>query len=310
MMMSKQCLTQWSLAAAIVGIGATASVQAAPIVYEGFDYTDGQAIHGQTGGTGFGANAWTRKWGSEEINASAPGMTYGDLDTTGGQANVDVLMIPNGSSGFPRFELQRTIDTSSVDPGLLEAGKFGKTGTSIWGSVIVKNSGTGPPDSLQWLGLHLGDMDLGDMGGSANLNWGLHLNGTTMLSDVSVATEALLVYRIDFNVGADDVFLWVNPDLNTFDPLTTAADIEATDLTLLDRPDISFDEIVVTGGTHSQGVGGAGDTFTRSDDEPYAFIDEIRLGATAADVLPIPEPASAGLICLGGMLIFSSRHGR
>jgi len=37
-------------------------------------------------------------------------------------------------------------------------------------------------------------------------------------------------------------------------------------------------------------------------------VDEIRIGTTLADVIPVPEPASVALLGLGGLMLLRRRR--
>ena len=86
---------------------------------------------------------------------------------------------------------------------------------------------------------------------------------------------SLLVFRIDFLGGSENINLYVNPTLGT-EPATASA---------------------TTTKTNQLNV----DSFRIQSADP-GTLDELRFGTTYADVTPfaVPEPASAALVLLGG----------
>jgi hypothetical protein len=81
------------------------------------------------------------------------------------------------------------------------------------------------------------------------------------------ATVRLLVYRFDFKPGSEEAWMWVDPKPGTA-PAPSEANIHATDVT-----DFRFDAV-------NLGSGG-GATF---------HLDELRIGTTFADVVPLETP--------------------
>jgi len=103
---------------------------------------------------------------------------------------------------------------------------------------------------------------------------------------------AWAVMRIDFIGGANNQYLWLNPDPNV-EPSTGTANV-----TILNAAAVTgFDAI-------RPFVGNA------QSDRPFGVlaIDEIRLGTTYADMSAIPEPSSMALLLLGGSLAFRRRR--
>ncbi len=99
----------------------------------------------------------------------------------------------------------------------------------------------------------------------------------------TAGADGLLVFRIDFGVGnADTITFFSNPDLTTFNGSGGTSS----------NGDFSFLSIgyIVLNGTDNGG------------DE--LRVDNIQLGATLADVVPIPEPTTlAAMALLGGAML-------
>src|ERR1700691_5917622 len=74
-----------SIFVALLGFAACSTGGAqTTVAYEGFNYTGGSALGGQSGGTGW-TTAWVNDYASgATLDVSATGMTYAGLSTTGG----------------------------------------------------------------------------------------------------------------------------------------------------------------------------------------------------------------------------------
>ena len=113
------------LTAAVVIMSCPAS-RAQLIAYDGFNYTSGQSLGGQTGGSGFAA-AWALVSGNVTVQTGslAPAAPSGSLAETGNSVNAT----PAGSL-VPA-------DASRV----LASPVTGTVGTSIWLSVVMQGPG-------------------------------------------------------------------------------------------------------------------------------------------------------------------------
>ena len=272
-------------------LGTHSAVQGALVAYEPFDYSAG-ALGSASGGTGFAGN-----WSSNgTTNVVAADLTYGDLDTAGGR-------IGNLSGGQNRFGASRTIDLST--PGLLADGE------ELWFSLMMGYDSGGnrtnsrltfvlgtesmsganfayyfPTAGATGLGVTLGrfgsngrivatqvrDSTFGASGFGGNV-YGTGQT-TTVVPDSNGSLNVdyrLVVGRITWGASTDtiDIFL---PDTNL-----NLGSVHST-LTV-DVDQSGYDTI----------------SFARGD---KMVMDEIRFGATSADVLPVPEP---GVALLGGL---------
>ena len=222
------------ISTAVIGFICSSSDASAALVYEPFDYaTGGQGVSFQNGGVGFSGS-----WGTSLHDVTSPGLAYPGLATVGNKAESD----PASGTNFR---------------GLSET--FGTEGTSWYFSFIGQKLTV--DDNSRFFGVALYNTGgetllVGQSSGSPN--WNIARGPTIAASTVSSQDEALLLVRVDSNVGDDDITLWVNPDLS----LPEASNPSAASLTL--------DLDVIT--TIRMGGGMANATQVAS----HHIIDEIR----------------------------------
>jgi len=242
------------------------------IAYEGFAYDKGQSLEGAKGGIGW-KGEWFGPKGVTGLTITETGMSFANLSVTGGkslQAGTDARL-------FRYLDVDRPEVAQLVENGA--SGKtFGKDGTTIWISFLI--SCTSYP-KLAYGGMHLMDgvhlgpdykktqrIQLGrqnmgthwllcrtDQGGPAAGKW----DGTV----TSDQTVRLLVYRFDFKPGAEEGWMWVDPQPGQA-PDTSKADLHAPSIA-----DFRFNAVNVGSG------GGA--TFD---------FDELRIGDSFMVVAP------------------------
>lgn len=282
---------------AAIAVAATLAVAqtslAAPLVEESFDYgsslSSGNNIAGANGGTGF-SGAWANTRNSPDY--IEPGNTAGDLIVAGGKAQG------NAWSG-----IARPLDGSLASNNLLD------DGATLWFSAILDLAGQNTANADINIALtNAAKFDSGTFSNRENLDgatnegvgvthsggniravyWdsagGRTESGITSLSIGGAnPASALVVGKITWGAGSETIELYA-PDANlnlgsAITSLTTAGNLTQT----------SFNNLAI-----------------QFKDSPR--VDELRFGATSADVLPaIPEPASLGLIGLGGLLMIKRR---
>jgi len=212
------------------------------IASEDFDYAS-TLTTGANGGKGW-ANAWS---GVSFITAGS--LTLPGLASTGHK-----LTVSGSQSGADSVKCSfRDLATSGHD-GLLDGGKFGRDGTTLWISFLV-NCPTGRSTGFAGLSLFDGpqqDLFLGDTGAS-NV-WAFERSRQLQrFSDVE-ANDAVcfLVYRIRFQPGDEQIDMWVNPKPGRLQPADAEAaaseasvrDFRFTRLRLCAAPvPISFDAL-------------------------------------------------------------------
>jgi hypothetical protein len=105
-----------------------------PLLYEGFDYPEGDNMHQKVGGTGW-ANAWNSQTGDQRV---------------GFRVGTNTLAYSNLRSNYKAFvgghywhRIGRTLDVSAT--GALAAyrkdnGLLGKAGTTLWTSAVFQKT--------------------------------------------------------------------------------------------------------------------------------------------------------------------------
>lgn len=281
--MSNRAVISW-LALCLV-LGTRGPVLAAPLAYEGFNYSAGTSIAGANGGLG-----WSSGWVDVSSNMGEVVMS-GNLSAGGNApAGFDARSAGNAVHVSSDSRCGRWLDCSPggafAQAGLLDAnGNIGADGKTVYVSFLQQPSSPaqfyefefhrgslGDPGRIAGIGNDVGDADVHwrsevPAGGSPTF-WDMGRGGTNV---------NLYVVRIDFHSGNDDVYVYRNPtgcsETNN-DPV----------LTLPAVSDMSFNGISLA--AYLNGV-----TVTH---------DEIRIGQTWAGVLGDPpafvmEPTNQNL---------------
>jgi hypothetical protein len=286
-----------ALTLATTVLASAATVQAALIAYEGFDYDPGN-INALNGGSG-----WTTAWTSNSTTGSVVAGSLGYTDTNGNQLVVSgnsavssgqaasaqtVRDLPQtgaeGTTTWLSYIGQRLAPHDTDDQNLARAAslQIHDVGTTPVEKLAIGKGTTNPPSETNWSILHSGNV------------------ANAVYSSVPQLSQAFLVVRID-HIGdatvADNAWLWVNPLLDS-EPDTGNADAS-----FIGALDFSYDRIRVFAGNTSGGNNWA-----------EIAYDEIRFGTEYGDVSPytqgIPEPASALLGLLGLGLPLLQRRSR
>jgi hypothetical protein len=228
--------------------------------YEGFDYTPaGANIAGQSGGSGFTGN-WTTPGTGGTV--ASPGLTYTGLSTAGNAWN-------DGDSSSRYSE--RPINTTG----------FGANNTSAWFSFLFRAPSAASNTLFTGIGT-AGNYSTSGFGVRLTLNTGSnllmaariagnHSADATPFGSTPYGSTHLVVGRIDFKAGNDDLRLWANPTLGSTptDGSATVANLGAADAG-------SVPSIL--------NIRGGGGTIIQ--------VDEWRMGDSFAAVT-VPEPAAA-----------------
>ncbi len=279
---------------------AVCAVHAAPIVYEGFDYTAGVDIAGQTGGIpagspGWNGNQWTNVYSGGGVNQTFNATNSG-LSFTDGNGNTLV------SSGNAMIEDEQDASPpgggSSYRREYATPSGFGDEGTEAWISYRVDISGSGS-HGFQW-GSPSGNISQlqiyrVNFGGSTN-TWRLQIGGNTDdlvdADGISATGDYLVIMKVDYEAGVDPTSVWFVEN-GTGDISSESA---------LGSPDLFLD----TNGVSANDTA----TFYAGNFPTSVTYDELRIGTSFADVVPIPEPSSLLLVSIAFGSILLLRRNR
>jgi hypothetical protein len=256
----------------VAGLGAAfcaADARGALTVYEPFNYPAGSVV-GDNSGTGFGG-AYTGTG-----NVTSPGLAYQNLNTAGN--TFTTASTPTaGNLGVFRT-LATPIDTN--------------TGGTIYISFLASLPQATVPSyggvSLFSGGTATEELFLGKPSNTPNYGYDAKFGAAGIATNGPAAstTPALLVYRLTFSAAGETISAYYNPTPGAAEP-------------------------AVAGSTSVIPEGTFAATLTsirlQSGDQPINF-DEVRIGTTFADVTPVPEPASAGLLAGVGALMLGRRR--
>jgi len=268
----------------LLSVAGTPAAQAALIAYEPFNYPASSNLSSNAGGTG-----WVGTWIyspliSNHGTINATNMVYGKLSNTGRSLRTAA------ANGIDNRDF-RKLDTTNraVAPYVDAAGKFGKSGTTLWIAFLARlatssNSGNG--------GVHLydglGDLTVSADGDKANherMFMGDRASGTFWFigrtcggcpcgvfaesTNTVNGTLHLFAYRYDFIGTNVDVRLLIDPPLTNTPPNSSAA------ATLTGLCGFDFDWVEIGSGSES------------------LDLDEFRIATTFEEAAPIDVPTMA-----------------
>jgi hypothetical protein len=303
----RTCLKLLCVGWAVAAVSFSMRAQAALLAYDGFNYpTAGASVVGQAdGGASFGWNGgWTDNTARMDtavgtVLVNTTGMTYSKsgipLQVSGGKVEqLDLnTYLPyrtlaaavggtgdlgaNQSTIWVSFLVQnygKNTTTPPLDPTLGNADNY-----LVWGTIAGLNSATAPASaSATYVGgsRSNGNIMTGGIGGSSVSNFP---SGTGLNGDVH-----LVVQRIIFGGGSSgsnmQVDAWLDPTPG-LDPSANPG---------------SFTGAVSGAATANLLLAGL---FFRGMETGQGAFDEIRVGDTALDVLPVPEFSTFVLAGLG-----------
>lgn len=303
------------LATVAIATLANPSAQAAPLAYEGFDYTPGETFLGANGGLGF-----SQAWQANSTHVNNALTKAGSLSYTDSFGNT---LLTSGGRGFFTGNGTATGDntggsTGNAQPfrGLTTTRGYGTDPATTWVSFLAVRTGNafaysdvggsvsyGRAAGLQFFNTNAEQLTAGRASqntetdsGLPNDTWALYNRGAAAQTVASAHPLTDLVFvtlRIDHltganNPGNDVAYMWLNHDNLTVEPnIGSALQISASQFASSDR-DYNFNRIRLFGGSDNATVG-------------YGSmeIDEIRIGESFADVAPIvPEPTA---LAIGGL---------
>ncbi len=268
------------------------AAHAATLSYDGFavpgEYTDNADIIGVNGGENFAA-AWAGNANGAQLDAAADGLSYLDLVTTDGAADRQ------SPSGF-----------ATVTRDFAASNQSG----NIYFSYLVQNpNDTNANDRFSFSDASVERFRIGT-DNNENLNLQVQLAGgdgsnyvvDTTDNAVNFSNPVLVVGEIQINGNASDTFtVWINPsDLS--DVAGSAA--ETLSASVQDVRDAQP-------GSNTGLFAAVNEIGIRNTARVYTY-DEIRIstgsGSALADVVPVPEPGSLGLVGLGLVAVLSRRR--
>ncbi len=332
-----QALACAALSALAIGQSASASV----IIYEPFNYTAGEPIAGQNNNFSATDETWQPAGssplhvvGTSSLSATQAMLDAGyypplgnnaDLQKSGTSSAYDRLNIPNAFNGStPKYAANSTLYYSL----LLNVPNTGTiNSTSLNGLTIAHSNANANNDGLVAFNNSQGsqasapsswngelNIRLGSTTGTYNL--GIRASTTTanttfFTGDLTPGQTYFIVVKATYGPTLGSAAnslqtLWVNPDTSTFgaasDPALTSAlyggtsNGEASNTAAND----TMQSMIIGAGIATAGAA-PNDT----------LIDEIRMGESWADVTTgtaAPEPATIGMLSLGGLALMRRRR--
>jgi hypothetical protein len=264
---------------------ATSSASAAAGFYEPFNYTVGSTLASQP--------LWDEPLDANDNNVldtiQSGSLTFGSLSTSG-----------NSVRTFGKYSVDDYVGGSDVDPNSYVGGD----GNTIWFSFLLRQEvvGSGGAAGADYGGLVLGrdgaapdnQVFIGKPGGVTGAGQYVleALDGVPQSSsgvNAVFGQTAFLVASITFHTAAtavDNISLYVNPT-----PGGVLSSPQATLNLELSDP-----------------VGGFNDWYFSAGANAQWTFDELRIGASFADVSPIPEPAGGLLALSAGALALARRR--
>jgi|GEM_PF-3456307 len=259
---------------------------AAVLVSEQFSYGGSSGtLAGNDGGHG-----WDGAWSGGNTLYQTGSLTHPDLTVAGGRAQTI-----SDQSTF------RDIDTASIAPSLLDGGKLGVNGSTLWLRMNLRMEGTNFDRTTApgWGGLSLFD------GGSERLfmgkrnnstRWGVERSGQGPTGNLSMTQPAqawidlniMMIVRVDYSAGSESLSAWwltnsVPLDINGFpdeSQLPTANTMTINDM--------RFDRVRISSGNDAE-----------------LSMDEFFMATDFNDLFPgvVPEPGTMSLLLAGVVVL-------
>jgi len=298
------------LAAGCVAVAAVSifamPTQAALLMEDSFDYTLGQSIVGQNGGTGWAGNAWTQRSTIGPASGTIiNGLTLGALVVDGNAVQLTQTG-RNEASGQGVTIYDREIGTAPSTAG---------TASTLWTSFLYQLNTDQSSQTHQFKD-HDDNELFHQMESDSNTKFGVHnTNQDTAASPLATDTTYLFVSRYtNVNSGSTNAqgTLWVLT-ASQFDDLA-AGGISDAEMDALTASDYTFKLTAPQNGANQdldfvvgEDVGMLISVIGGANTTQYTF-DELRFATTAEAALPIPEPASLALLGLGVLLMLPRRR--
>lgn len=262
-------------------IALTSSLHATLIIYEPFDYVPtGSQITNKNGGTGFGGNSWAGSATYDVIRAGS--LSSGALRTQGNS-----LLIGDGTSNgsyatrdFPKIDgiTNETTWLSSLFQ-MSATSSSGLTSSDV-GYFAVRASSS--------VGVRFGVFSDPENEGRLTLGLATYSGGVTTYSFSRILFQPTVIYNLVASItwealtAKESIYLYINPDENEVLSPASADAFGQVHLGLSSGTQ-RLNGLEVTGGAHGT---------------QWVF-DEIRIGQTLTDVMPIPEPRALVMVFFG-----------
>ena len=264
-------------AAAVLAVASPAG--ATLVFYDGFNYSATNNING--------VGSWIDSGGV--VGVSATGLNYTGLATEGGSAIKKLPQTGNiGSAvgthayqlvGTALQDLFKSTDSTwyiSYLRGHTEDGLGNRANIYI---NMHDGAGAKTTEGIN-LGTNSPDYQMSDIGGGEG-------NGAAATNPVGTS---LVVMRVRMLVGDDEITGIVNPDL------IGGGDLDPGDF---DSAPAAYGEVSATAGENIDWLGISIGQWSINTLGDKTLLDEIRIGTTLADVIPVPEPATLIVLSLG-----------
>jgi len=288
------------LAASALTLLSFGTVSAA--VHEPFDYTLGAQITGQNGGTNW-ANAWSDQLSNPVHGTIAAGLSFSNLDASG-----NALSIVYDGATAPTVPIRSTL-------GLPDTNAGGETAV-VWMSYLIRHQSSDRSQPVR-IGEGPGGATWGLLSTNTNFDGAGTYNGVGTQAG-SPAGQTMLVL-MEMRVtgvpnGSLDAWMLTEAQFATFKAggLTAgelnSASVGAGSSDVFARLSQSLNMAAAPNyGTFFIASGPSGDGLLAT------LYDEIRISTVDLDdVTPlaeVPEPASLGLLAIGGVMALRRRRG-
>jgi len=278
------------LTIAIAALCLSQNSRATLIAYEGFDYTPGTGIGGQTGGVGF-TNAWSTASGSVLGTNVAGSLLYTDINGLTLQTNGGSLVIGNpGPSTTTATATPNRVMNANLSSGTGST-VYGAGGT-VWISFLYQrlnfSLGTLPGLRQANMGLFAGGTEVADVGGpntSASVTnvlsaWGqgsvTHTGSAPFQSPnypIVPGTTYFVLMKVvtDGTIGNDTAYIWYNWTNLVVEPNISSAQVVENEENLSLVNTLRFQA-----GNYNASIGS----------NACFQVDELRIGTTFPDVTP------------------------
>lgn len=249
-------------------LAVSAPLNAALIAYESFNYASIANGTASTG-TGFGGN-WNVGQGSIAVTT---GLTYSGLPSEFSSGRTT-------GAARAKESLASPITSGTIFTTLLLKNS-GNSGGDGAGFILSGTSGNlfvgfGAGFSADQTGFGLGAIDSGN-------GWG---NPSGFTSAANISNTAIHFIAFSTNLATNSTSLWINPTpANVAAGTLGAANLTISSVTLGSITGIGMNAI-----------------------SAQTTIDEVRIGDSWASVAGVPEPTSAGLIGIGGLVLLLRRR--